>query len=181
MAIEGRAEKHVTREELERLLAWKLAVRGFHVGGGTAAGGPASWGRGFTWGWPLAAWGGAPFRRRVLMLWGGVPLERPSTSDHPTQSDSATEGPLPSSPAAAGGHQPPGAGGAVFGCCLPPPSRHAGSNHRTVRPPGRGPRHGLGLVGRAGHTCRVAGGTWPASVFEIRADAQAHDAEGPWE
>lgn len=110
-----------------------------------------------------ATWVGLPRGRTLMAVLRGL-TARAATRD--TRPDLATEGPLPTAPAATRGRQLSGAGGAAFGRRLPPPARHARSGHGSVRPPWRGPGYRLGLVGKAGPPPgRVAGGTWSVSVF----------------
>ena len=120
-AIEGRAEKHVTRDELEQLLAWELAVRSFPRGGRSLPGRDVA-----PWAWLPP--GGGPSRLGA----GAAPLAR-STSRDP-RPDLATEGPLSAAPAAARDCQLPGAGGAALGCRLPPPASRERSGHGIVGP-----------------------------------------------
>ncbi|XP_033285191.1 uncharacterized protein LOC101280310 [Orcinus orca] len=142
-------EKHVTRDELEQLLAWKLAVRSFPRGGRSLPGRDVA-----PWAWLHP--GGGPSRL------GAGPLAR-STSRDPRPA-LTTEGPLSAAPAAALDHQLPAAGGAALGRRLLSPARRERSGHGIVRPPGRGPGYHLALVGRAGRPPgEVVGGTWRVS------------------
>ncbi|XP_054992998.1 uncharacterized protein LOC129404428 isoform X1 [Sorex araneus] len=131
-AIQGRAEKHVTQPELERLLAWKLAVRGVACG---AEAGPAGTGAG-------------PVRTASFPRWAGL-LPRCQALELSPVLRVTPEGPLPAAPAAAGPHQHPRARGAALCGRLSPHARRVSGSHGTVRAPGRGPRHGLWYVCRA--------------------------------
>lgn len=88
----GHRGRSGARDELALLLAWKLAVRGFHVGGRTSEGGPASW----CWGFLLAAAPCAVGRGFLLgvglLVVGHALLSRSTTSDHSASPNSAAQG-----------------------------------------------------------------------------------------